>query len=52
MDERTCGECQSFDRCEFLMQRKLSDKPCDWTPSRFVLLDCLTEPEHEDRTDG
>ena len=31
-----CGDCAHFRRCEFLLSRRVEDKPCDWVPSRLV----------------
>lgn len=31
-----CSDCKFFQRCRWLIGRQPNDKPCDWTPSRFV----------------
>lgn len=38
LDAMRCIDCQHFERCTWLIQRKASDTPCDWEPSRFVSL--------------
>jgi hypothetical protein len=34
--EDHCKDCQSFEKCQWLIQREENDTPCDWEPSRFI----------------
>lgn len=44
----TCGDCQHFERCVWLLQRKSEDKPCDFIPWKFKL---RKEERHDDTTE-
>jgi hypothetical protein len=33
---KTCGDCQWFIRCGWLISQIVDDETCDWAPSRFV----------------
>ena len=34
--DKTCGDCDNFDRCKMLFQCRPSNLRCDWSPSRFT----------------
>jgi hypothetical protein len=34
-DGKTCADCRSFRRCQWLINRWGTEKACDWSPSRF-----------------
>lgn len=40
---KSCGDCQHFPRCNAMYGHIALDEVCDWSPSRFVPVERLTE---------